>query len=394
MLTAAIVTSNTPGSTPLRACLQQTGLVSFVGEWPVQSEPLKLKPWDPVPDVVLLELGRDPEPFFTLATQLRRLFPAVRIIACSPVGEPSSELLLQAMRSGVQEFLPHPLDPAVLKEVLARFLGEHDAHKAKPAEKVILVMGSKGGVGTSTIAVNLGVQLAELTKRRVVLLDFARPMGHASLLLDLQPRYWLRDATSNLDRLDGHFFQGLLTRHKSHLEVLAGTTHPEEWERVSIPALTRVTNVAQSLFDFVLVDYGSLYSPEWNSLFKQARTILLVAEANVLSLWSLERQLAATAALGLEPERVRIIVNRWNQGDDEALKTVEKNTKRPIFACVPNDFRQVSRATNLGVPLSGNHNNPVLFNFRQLAGQLAGIAPAAAGKRAGLTKPFSLLSRG
>ena len=75
-------------------------------------------------------------------------------------------------------------------------------------------MGSKGGVGTTTVAVNLGVQLSTHAQKRTVLLDFARPLGNAHLLLDLHPRFGIRDAIENLDRLDSHFFGGLLTQHK------------------------------------------------------------------------------------------------------------------------------------------------------------------------------------
>jgi putative transposase len=81
-------------------------------------------------------------------------------------------------------------------------------------------MGVKGGVGTSTVAVNLGVQLVQLSKRCVILFDLARPVGHVSPLLDLKPRFSVSDAIESLDRLDTHFLGGLLTGHRSGLEVL------------------------------------------------------------------------------------------------------------------------------------------------------------------------------
>jgi len=390
MLSAAVASGDSTSSGYLRACLQQTGLVHSVREWRMSIERFP-GAGEPVPDVVVLDLSRDPEPYFAFAAHVRRLRPTVRIIACSAAAaeQPDQAMLMQAMRSGVQELLSKPINPTTLQEILARFIQESGTAESRAAEKLIVVMGSKGGVGTSTVAVNLGVQLAQITKKRVALLDFARPLGHVCLLLDLQPRFSIRDATENVDRLDGHFFSGLLTQHKSRLEVLAGTTHPEEWLRIPVPALARVVNVAQSTFDFVLMDYGSHYSPEWSPILRLARMILMVAEANVPALWTLERQLSATAALGLDRERVRLVINRWNRGDDEALKSVEKNMKRPIFAKLPNDYRQVSEATNLGVPLTGNHNNPLMVTFRQLASQLAGMSPATGSKRKGLTDLFS-----
>ena len=391
MLSAAVASADATTVGYLRACLQQTGLVHSVAEWTLSNRGTwPLRAGEAVPDVVLLGLQADIEPYFALAAQLRRMRPTVRIIACS-AQQPDQQLLLQAMRSGVQEFLPAPLSPGVLQEALARFLQESTAAAGPPVDKLIVVMGAKGGVGTSTIAVNLSVQMAGITKKRVVLLDFARPVGHVSLLLDLRPRFSIRDAVESLEKLDGHFFSALLTKHKSGLEVLAGTTHPEEWERIPVPTLARVVNVAQSTFDYVLMDFGSILSSEWGPVLRQARMILLVAEANVPALWALERELSALSALGGDPERLRIVINRWSRADDEALKTVEKNMKRPIFARLPNDFRQVSEAINLGIPLSQNHNNPLVAQFRRVAGQLSGTSARVQSERRSLISlfPFS-----
>ena len=391
MLTAAVVSSNAATSASMLKGLQQTGLVYSVREWnpSMQSH---LVSADSLPDLVLLDLSREAEACFPFAAHLRRLRPTIRIIACSTQQQPEPNLLLQAMRSGVQEFLVLPIDGATLREMLARFVQEKEATGTRAPEKLIVVLGAKGGVGTTTVAVNLSVQLAQVSKKRVALLDLANPLGHVSLMLDLQPRFSVRDAIENLDRLDGHFFGGLLTRHKSGLEVLAGTSHPEEWQRISILALTRVVNVARSACDHVVLDLGAHYSSEWVSVLRTARATLLIAEANVPCLWALERQFSAAAAQGIDPERIRIVINRWRRDDDDALKSVEKNTKRPIFMRLPNDFRQVSEAMNMGVPLSGNHNNPLVAKFRQLATQLTGITPPPKEKRGGLGNlfPFNL----
>ena len=108
--------------------------------------------------------------------------------------------------------------------------------------------------------------------------------------------------------------------------------------------LERVVNVAQSNFDMVLIDLGSQFSLDLAPVLLMARMILIVTEANVPSLWSLERRLLALNGLGIEPDRARLIVNRWHKGDDEILKSVQKNIKNPIFACLPNDFKKASAA--------------------------------------------------
>ena len=389
MLTVAIASGDQISSSQLLAALAQTGLVGSVKQWILPMEKLP-DVGETMPDIVLLDLARDPEPYFTLGAHLRRLKPDIRLIACSALVPPNHQLLLDAMRSGVQDFIPKPVKPEALEELLNRLSQEIQPGDRRSVEKLVVLMGSKGGVGTTTVAVNLGVQLATHAQKRTVLLDLARPLGNVHLLLDLHPRFGVRDAVESLDRLDTHFFGGLLTPHKTKLEILGGHLLPEEWQSVPILPMERIVNVAQASFDMVLADLGSQFSSEWGSVLNRARMILMVAEANVPSLWTLERRLVALTGLGVESDRIRIVINRWHKGDDEVLKTIEKNLKHQIFACLPNDFGKAKTAVNLGTPLMENHNNYLSNRYRALAAQLAGmenIQPTQ--KRSGLTNFFT-----
>jgi len=380
MLTAAIVSSNPGGDASLRGYLEQSGLVASLQHWTpsLESHP---SPGESIPDVVLLNLSQDVESCLALAAHLRGLRPDVCLIACCPSQPPSAELLLQAMRGGIQDVLAPPIDPAVLKQSLARLIEHANLRERDDVGKLIVLLGARGGVGTTTVATTVGAQLAQLTRKRVVLLDLARPLGHVSLLLDLDPRFSVRDSVENLERLDSHFFRGLLTRHRSGLEVLAGTKDPDEWHQLSVPSLTRVVNAALSSSDLVLIDLGSSYSSEWSSILRRARTVIWVAEVDVPSLWCLEQHLSKMTSLGVDSEQLQIVINRWHRRDDEILKSFEARVKRPVFAHLPNDFRQVSQAITLGVTLSKNHGDPLGAKFRELAGRLAAVA--------GITPPRS-----
>ena len=388
MLTAAIASSDLTTSAQLLAGLEQTGLVSSVVQWTLPMERVP-ESADQMPDVVFLDLAREPEPFFAFANQLRRNRPSIKLIACSAAVPPQPSLLLEAMRSGVQDFLGKPLQPESLKDLLLRISQDQNLKEFPSQDKLIIVMGAKGGVGTTTVAVNLGVQLATFARKRSVLLDFARPLGNVHLLLDLHPRFGIRDAVDSLDRLDSHFLAGLLTHHKTKLEILGGTTQPEEWQSIDVNVLDRVVNVTQNAFDVVLVDMGSQFSVEWATILRMARMILLVAEANVPSLWTLERRLLALKGFGISQDRARIIINRWHKGDDEVLKSIQKDINRPIFASLPNDFRKASQAVNLGTPILENHNNVLSSRYRQIAGQLVGIDSSVIEKKSPLSGLFS-----
>jgi len=388
MLTAAIASSDLTSSAQLLAGLEQTGLVSSVVQWTLPMDRIP-ETMEQVPDVVFLDLAREPEPFFAFANQLRRARPTIKLIACSAAVPPQPSMLLEAMRSGVQDFLGKPVQTESLKDLLLRIAQDLNSKEFPSQDKLIVVMGAKGGVGTTTVAVNLGVQLATFARKRTVLLDFARPLGNVHLLLDLHPKFGIRDAVESLDRLDSHFLAGLLTRHKTKLEVLGGTTQPEEWQAIDVNVLDRVVNVTQNAFDVVLLDMGSQFSVEWATILRMARMILIVSEANVPSLWTLERRLLALKGFGIPQDRARIIINRWHKGDDEVLKSIQKDINRPIFASLPNDFRKASQAVNLGTPILENHNNTLSSRYRQIAGQLVGIDTSVIEKKSPLSGLFS-----
>ncbi len=385
-LTAAVFSADRTSRSHFCVCLEQTGLVRSLREWGLPAD-VYTDPIKGALDVALLDLSPDTESSLSFASTLHQLHPGAFIIACSPVSQPDPELLLRAMRAGVQEFLCTPVDPKVLGDTLARFWREREASGKDPAKKVFLVMGSKGGVGTSTVAVNLAVQLAQITRKRVGLLDFASPLGSVALLLNLHARYTVCDAVENVGQMDSHFFGGLLTPHPSGLQVLAGTPAPDERLRSSGHALAEVVHVAQDALDYVVIDGGS-YSSDWNSFSELAPQILLVAEARELSLWSLERQLSALAAVGVQNSKVRVIINRWHPKDEEPLKSAKKAFQHPIFARLPNDYRQVSEAINLGMPFSKNHGDPLGVKFRELACQLAGVPYPTEAKRGSLSLLF------
>jgi len=388
MLTAAIASSDLTSSAQLLAGLEQTGLVSSVVQWTLPMDRIP-ETMEQVPDVVFLDLAREPEPFFAFANQLRRARPSIKLIACSAAVPPQPSMLLEAMRSGVQDFLGKPVQTESLKDLLLRISQDLNTKEFPSQDKLIVVMGAKGGVGTTTVAVNLGVQLATFARKRTVLLDFARPLGNVHLLLDLHPKFGIRDAVESLDRLDSHFLAGLLTRHKTKLEILGGATQPEEWQSIDVNVLDRVVNVTQNAFDVVLLDMGSQFSVEWATILRMARMILIVAEANVPSLWTLERRLLALKGFGIPQDRARIIINRWHKGDDEVLKSIQKDINRPIFASLPNDFRKASQAVNLGTPILENHNNTLSSRYRQIAGQLVGIDTSVIEKKSPLSGLFS-----
>jgi len=372
-LTAAIAAFDPVSVSTLRHMLMQTGMVKEIHEW-ASAQTVELRNPQDVPDVIFLDLNERAGSDFAFAQQLARLRPAVHIVACSSKNESNPELLLQAMRSGVRDFLQKPFDRTVLTSLIARVTSEfsHDTpRRSSVAGKLFVVLGTKGGVGSTTVSVNFAVQLAQIPGKSAVLLDFSRPLGDVASFLDLKPSFQLRDAVENFKRLDPTLLSGLLTPHKSGLKVLAGAAQLEDWQDASAAAIERVVEIAQQSFDFVVMDFGSFYSAECQNVL-QAAQILLVSEADLPGLAKLHRHLGALAKLQVSSPQVRLIINRWHRHDEPALEKVENDMKVPVFARLANNFKQVTEANVRGDSLK-QRGDPLSAEFNRMAAALAGL---------------------
>lgn len=241
-------------------------------------------------------------------------------------------------------------------------------------QHAILVTGAKGGVGTSTVALNVSVQIAQGTRKRVVLLDYARPFGQIALMLSLEPRFTLLDALGRIERLDEALLASLVSKHKAGIAVLAGAHHAalraEQRQSVTIESLARLIEIAGKAFDHVVVDLGFINGAEWAPVLRGAGAIVLVTEPSELAMGMLGRYLDAAESAGLDLERFEIVVNRWRQNDQDAWKDVEGELKRPVVSRLPNDYRQLTEAVKMGMPLLGSLNNTLVARYRDLAAHL------------------------
>jgi pilus assembly protein CpaE len=389
VLTAVVAGSDPVGNSTLRSLLQQAGLVKDLQEWTSLNVP-RLRHADEVPDVVFLDLSSGMGSEFVFAQELTKLRPAVHIIACSAKYETSPEFLLQAMRSGIRDFLQKPYNRIEVAALIARLGSESTVQPAKRAGtgRLMAALGTKGGVGTSTVAVNLAVHLARIPSKKTLLLDFSRPMGDVAALLDLKPKFQVRDALENVKRLDPTLFEGLLTAHQSGLQVLAGATRLDDWQDSSLSVIERIVEVAQESADFVVMDLGSFYSTEWERIL-QAAEVLLVSEADLPGLAKLDKHLRALANLRVASAQVRLVINRWHRSDEQALTQIESWMKVPVFARLPNNFKQVSEATVRGVPMA-TEGDPLAEGFAKIAGQLGGTQNRSGRKKSLLGQFFSL----
>src|SRR5262249_22855997 len=332
-----------------------------------------------VPDVAIVCLDADQPKAIQLIGQVAAEVPEMPILAVS--GRNDGQAILQALRSGAREFLTSPVQLEELRTALARLPRRGPAGDSAPGTpfnkvnaQVYAVVGSRGGVGCTSLAVNLGATLAQERGFSVALIDLDLALGDADVALDLMGDYTLADVALNIDRLDMAFLKRSLCQHASGLSLLPHPVQMEDCQLIREEHLQRLINLLRASYTHLLLDLSKSFSPTDVTGLRMADTVLVVAQLELSSLRNVVRMMLTLGNdPGLGPE-VQIVLHRVGLETDITVKKAEEILGKPVFWQVPNDTKAVSDARTNGVPL-------VRHAPRSKAQQsIAGLAQALTGK--------------
>jgi pilus assembly protein CpaE len=334
------------------------------------------------PDLVVVDGRQQPAEACAAVERLRLAVPGVSIVMVAAEANP--DLIIQAMRAGANEFLTWPLAEPAFHEAVGRAAARRDASPARSRATTSVFFGAKGGAGTTTLAVNSAVELARLSKQPTVIVDLKAGLGEVTLFLGVRSRYSLLDAIDNLHRLDSEFLKELVVRHKSGLEILAGSDHFDRPGAVDAGAIEEVFRLLARQYAHIVVDAGSHLGPCSTAVLYAADAIYLVPNPDVPSIRNAQRLLDRIGQLGACGERVKILLNRASEPYPIAPDQIESALGRPIDHMFRSDYRTVSTALNSGVPLALTGNTEIASQFdsftrRMLDPEAAPVTPARRG---------------
>ncbi len=312
------------------------------------------------PDVAVVALDADSGKALQLIAQLAAEFPDLPILAVSGKGD--GQLILQALRSGAREFLTQPVNLEDLLLALQRLQqkrsprGENGQPSGMmtPSSLVVAVLGSRGGVGCTSVAVNLGCALAQEKTNNVALLDLDLALGDADVALDLMPVYTLADVAMNIVRLDMTFLRRSLIQHPTGLSLLP---HPVQMSDIGLireEHLQRVIGLLRASYSHLILDLSKGFSPTDLTALAMADVILLVAQLELSSLRNVVRMMARLGSEEGMAEKVQIVLNRVGCDFFDgaiSLKKAEETIGKPVFWQLPNDPRSMMGSRNAGIPL-------------------------------------------
>jgi len=331
------------------------------------------------PDVLIVD-QRDRDGIPSEIAAMKRLHPSTGVLMVLPGVD--GLLLLEAMRAGVNECVAEPVTREELFNALQRIAAQRPAPKHG---SVFAVIGAKGGIGTTTVAVNLAAILNKLRPASTLLLDLHMTYGDASVFLAAEPRFSIVDALEHMDRMDPTFLRSLVTQTKSGLHLL-----PSSDRVVSVPFDTSrvqtLIGLAAREFAYVVIDVPRSDPTVLDSL-ESAGTIVVVASQDVATVRSAGR-LAAALEQRYGKDRVNVVIARYDANSEIGQAQVERAVGRPVSSVFPNNYPVAIAALNNGRPLALDNHSKLAASFDDFARQLSGI-PADRTERA---KPSGLMA--
>jgi len=304
------------------------------------------------PDIGLVALDADPDRALELVARLSETSPKCAVLVTSSSHD--GQLILRTMRAGAKEFLTQPLR---IEDLLAA-LGRISDRRNGPGEgrprgsQIVAVAGSLGGVGNTSLAVNLACVLAQNPKNSVTLVDLDLCLGDADIFLDAIPDYTLVDVAQNVTRLDFSLLKRSLTKHSSGVYLLPRPVQLEDCALITPDDLRRVIGLLKATFTHLVLDLSKGYSPNDMVALEMANHILLVTQLDLPCLRNVVRLMMSLNEMDGIGEKVKIVVNRAGLDNGNiTLKKAEETIGKEIYWQLPNEYRTMIESRNNGVPL-------------------------------------------
>lgn len=308
------------------------------------------------PDIAIISLDSDSVKGLSLIQQVSRQLPTCSVLAVS--GSQEGSLILQAMRNGAREFLNLPLHLEDILAALERVRSSPSGMTSASTEtrirssRVIAVAGVEGGVGCTSLAVNLACMLARHESNTVTILDLDLSLGDADVWLDLIPDYTIQDVAENIQRIDYSLLKRSLTQHDCGAYLLPRRVQMSDRGTVNGETLKRVISLLKSTFSHLILDLSKNYGELELAALESADTILLLSQLDLPGLRNVVRLNQYFEGYEGINDKVRVILNRMGIEDSQISMSKAKETiGREIFCQLPNDYQAMVESRNNGVPL-------------------------------------------
>jgi pilus assembly protein CpaE len=328
------------------------------------------------PDVILLNVDLTESENDSIPEVFALEFPASSLILMTP--SDSKRVLRQALRVGAKDVIVLPIEDDKLLHILGRTL-QHTVERRniytvekieRPQFKTITVFSTKGGVGKSTIALNLAITMKRLTQKRVVLVDLNLASGNIGLMAGISSKHSIKDLIDEGTNLDEQMLEAYCAEHSSGLRILGAPLNPETASFIKTEHVARVLDLLSHSFNYVIVDAPNYFHDTVFPALDRSRDIVIVTTMDMASIQNLKQCLDLLTRLSIRT-KARVVVNKMGYTGGLKVKDLEQELGLPVYTVIPNCEKQAINAVNLGIPLLlSEKSSPALRPFEEMAGKL------------------------
>ena len=304
------------------------------------------------PDVCVIDLDLDRKMALDTVEYLRRT-SVVPLSIFAVSSRMDSAAIIEAMRSGCTEYLDKPLQSDRLQDSLTQLARKkRDSLVSNTQGKLVTLMGVKGGVGTTTLAVHLAYSLAQRNKK-VLLVDHHPELGEATLHLSLETHhYGFYELVCNVTRMDAELLQGFVLKHESGLDVLASPEGLGMTPRTTPDAIQQTLRFLLRMYDFVVIDTDCRFDEQNLAILELSDEFSLIATPQLPAIRSTARFLDYLLRLNFPSSKAQVILNRWTKKSSLSLENIEKALHRKISLAIPGAETELGEAIATGIPVS------------------------------------------
>jgi pilus assembly protein CpaE len=330
--------------------------------------------------LAIIDFDRDPKGAAETAAYFNQLFFG-RFFAAALSSGSDPDLLLTAMRAGCNEVLKNPLDLRQLADTFDRQERQWSATmgRARSSGHILSFFGSKGGVGTTTIAVTLAYYLVRQKNKRVLLIDNHPEFGHVCLYLGLDgTRYHFDELIRNVNRLDSTLLRGFIAKHPCGLEVLSSPESHDLTRTVDPDALERTLEFLRGEYDYILLDCETSLEEVSLAVMDRSDQIYLVATPDIGAIRDLSRYIDGLSRNESTSARLHVVINRYSSHGAIAIEQIEKAIRVPVEVRLCNAYAECQRAINVGEPIGPDKKSEISTQFARWTNLLSGEEEAKA----------------
>jgi pilus assembly protein CpaE len=323
------------------------------------------------PDLLVFDIDPNPDTMMDRVETVLKTDKIGEIFILSD--DLDSKNLMRAMRAGIKEVISSTSDVSEIQGALTRFLErrqEKIVYEDIKTGKIISIIGSKGGVGTTTIAVNLAIALSDFHKGdNIALIDLNFAFGEIPLFLDIAPKFHWGEITKNINRLDDTFLLNVFSDYQKGLKVLPSPSYLNGHRSASPEIMQRILGHMTTMFQYVVVDCGQSQDDSILKAIQMSEHVLMVSILSLPCLSNTQKIIQSLTNLGYsEKENIKFVVNRFTKKSEIPLKDAEKGVGQEVFWKIPNDYKTTMAAINQGKPLKAiAPGSAITKNFSRFA---------------------------